>query len=148
LFFGDWDDDEWCVFDNYMIQCIQLYLKQGLIQSEFVNLKIRQLSAETSHDFIEWCGLLEGAEPNLKIAPDITIHLNEVYFDFINEYPDYGPKSKMTISRQKFYKWINAYCVYKTGEKPQEGRDLVGKWIVISAKEEDLDNDNTDYIEF
>ena len=92
--------------------------------------------------------MLEGAEPNLKIAPDITIHLNEVYFDFINEYPDYGPKSKMTISRQKFYKWINAYCVYKTGEKPQEGRDLVGKWIVISAKEEDLDNDNTDYIEF
>ena len=54
----------------------------------------------------------------------------------------------MTISRQRFYKWINAYCVYKTGEKPQEGRDLVGKWIVISAKEEDLDNDNTDYIEF
>ena len=147
LFFGDWDDDEWCVFDNYMIQCIQLYLKQGLIQSEFVNLKIRQLSAETSHDFIEWCGLLEGAEPNLKIAPDITIHLNEVYFDFINEYPDYGPKSKMTISRQRFYKWINAYCVYKTGEKPQEGRDLVGKWIVMNAEEE-KDEDESNYIPF
>jgi len=148
LFFGDWDDDEWCVFDNYMIQCIQLYLKQGLIQSEFVNLKIRQLSAETSHDFIEWCGLLEGAEPNLKIAPEITIHLNEVYFDFINEYPDYGPKSKMTISRQRFYKWINAYCVYKTGEKPQEGRDLVGKWIVISDKEEEKEDNDSNYIPF
>ncbi|MGI9555819.1 MAG: BT4734/BF3469 family protein, partial [Cyanophyceae cyanobacterium] len=60
LFFGDWDSDEWCFFDNYMIYCLQLYLKEGLIQSEFVNLKIRQLSAETSHDFIEWCGLLEG----------------------------------------------------------------------------------------
>ena len=30
LMFGDWNDDEWCQFDNYMIQCIQLYLKQGL----------------------------------------------------------------------------------------------------------------------
>ena len=110
LFFGDWDDDEWCVFDNYMIQCLQLYLKEGLIQSEFVNLKIRQLSAETSHDFIEWCGLLEGAQPNQKLIPDTRIYMNEMYFDFINEYPDYGPKSKMTISRQRFYKWITAYC--------------------------------------
>ena len=29
LFFGDWDDDEWCVFDNYMIECLQLYLNEG-----------------------------------------------------------------------------------------------------------------------
>lgn len=64
LMFGDWDDDMWCEFDNYMIQCLQLYLDQGLIQSVFVNLKVRQLSAETSHDFIEWCGLITGHQPN------------------------------------------------------------------------------------
>jgi len=136
LFFGDWDSEEWCYFDNYMIYCLQLYLKEGLIQSEFVNLKIRQLSAETSHDFIEWCGLLEGQEENQKLSIGIQISKNEMYFDFINEYPDYGPKSKMTISRQRFYKWLYAYCVYKTGVPPIEGKDMLGRWFMMEEKDE------------
>jgi hypothetical protein len=140
LFFGDWDSDEWCFFDNYMIYCLQLYLKEGLIQSEFVNLKIRQLSAETSHDFIEWCGLLEGQEENQKLYIGVQIKKNEMYFDFINEYPDYGPKSKMTISRQRFYKWLHAYCVYKTGAPPIEGKDMIGRWFMMEEEEEE-DND-------
>jgi len=137
LFFGDWDDDEWCVFDNYMIECLQLYLKEGLIESEFVNLKIRQLSAETSHDFIEWCGLLEGQQENEKLAVGIQINRNEVYFDFINEYPDYAPKSKMTISRQRFYKWLHAYAEFKTGLPAIEGRDMVGRWIRLQEPEKE-----------
>jgi len=135
LFFGDWNDDEWCVFDNYMIQCLQLYLREGLMQSEFVNLKIRQLSAETSHDFVEWCGLLDDNIQNTKLDFDIKIYMNELYFDFVNEYPDYAPKSKMTISRQRFYKWLHAYCVYRTGVKPFEGKDMNGKWIEIKRDE-------------
>jgi len=138
LFFGDWNDDEWCVFDNYMIQCLQLYLREGLIQSEFVNLRIRQLSAETSHDFVEWCGLLDDNIKNTKLEFGIKIYLNEMYFDFVNEYPDYAPKSKMTISRQRFYKWIHAYCVFKTGIKPFEGRDMTGKWIEIKEEENQI----------
>jgi hypothetical protein len=137
LFFGDWDDDEWCVFDNYMIECLQLYLKQGLVESNFVNLKIRQLSAATSHDFIEWCGLINGQEENDKLSLGLQIHKNEMYFDFINEYPDYGPKSKFTISRQKFYKWLHDYCVFKTGKEPIEGRDMTGRWIQLQEEEEE-----------
>ena len=33
--------------------------RHGLIKSEFVNLKIRRLSAETCHEFIEWCGIVK-----------------------------------------------------------------------------------------
>ena len=137
LFFGDWDSDEWCIFDNYMIQCLQMYLKDGLVQSDFVNLKIRQLSAETSHDFIEWCGLLKGTVPNEKLTPGIKIYKNEMYFDFINEYPDYGPKSKMTISRIRFYKWLHSYCMYSEGIAPEEGRDTTGRWFMIREKQEE-----------
>ena len=137
LFFGDWDDDEWCVFDNYMIECLQLYLGEGLVESEFVNLKIRQLSAATSHDFIEWCGLIADSNENDKLGFGFKIYKNELYFDFINEYPDYGPKSKMTISRQVFYKWLHAYAEYLTGEPPIEGRDLTGRWIEL--KEPDIE---------
>ena len=148
LFFGDWDDDEWCVFDNYMIQCLQLYLREGLIESEFVNLKIRQLSAETSHDFIEWCGLLEGTQPNSKLVPDIRLNTNELYLDFVQEYPDYSPRAKMSISRIRFNKWLYSFCMYKEGVPPEEGKDLNGKWIIMKQKPEDNTNNETEFIPF
>ena len=137
LFFGDWDDNEWCEFDNYMISCLQTYLRTGLIESQFVNLKVRQLSAETSHDFIEWCGLLKGIEPNTKLMPNTRIYKNELYFEFINEYPDYAPKAKMTISRTRFYKWLHSYSMYKYKEPAEEGRDHTGRWIIFKQTEEE-----------
>lgn len=70
LMFGDWDDAEWCVFDNYMVYCLQLHLNEGLIKSNFVNLAVRHLSAETSHEFIEWCGLLKGQTVNSKLMTE------------------------------------------------------------------------------
>jgi hypothetical protein len=137
LMFGDWNDDEWCEFDNYMIGCLSRYLHTGLVRSKFVNLKIRQLSAETSHDFIEWCGLVEGQPKNNTLEAGIRLYKNELYNDFVNEYPDYGPKSKMTISRTKFYKWLVAYGLFKYGLVPEEGRDMMGRWIIIHSNEQD-----------
>lgn len=136
LMFGDWDDDEWCEFDNYMIGCLQGYLATGLVKSKFVNLKIRQLSAETSHDFIEWCGLVDNSEPNRLLEPGERRYKQDLYMEFITEYPDYGPKSKMTISRTRFYKWLVSYCLFKEGVVPEEGRDQQGRWIRIRRKHE------------
>ena len=136
LMFGDWNDDDWCEFDNYMIGCLKGYLDTGLVKSKFVNLKIRQLSAETSHDFIEWCGLVDGQQRNTSLETGIRLYKNDLYHDFISEYPDYGPKAKMTISRTKFYKWLVSYAIYKEGVIPEEGRDLTGRWIIIHKKKE------------
>ena len=136
LFFGDWNDDEWCAFDNYMIKCVQGYLTTGLVESKFVNLKIRQLSAETSHDFIEWCGLINGSESNPLLQRDIKINLSSAYLDFIEQYPDYGPKAKLTISRIRFNKWMSSFATFKSGASPQEGRDNTGRWMRIKREDE------------
>ncbi|QGH72860.1 MAG: VirE protein [Podoviridae sp. ctrTa16] len=134
LFFGDWNDEEWCEFDNYMIGCLRGYLKTGLVKSQFVNLNIRQLSAETSHEFIEWCGLIGGMQGSQIIQLDTRLYKNELYFNFIEEYPDYAPKSRLTISRTRFYKWLESYAKFKTNELPEEGRDMSGRWIIIKSK--------------
>lgn len=136
LMFGDWNDDDWCEFDNYMIGCLKGYLATGLVKSKFVNLKIRQLSAETTHDFIEWCGLVEGQEKNISLVTDVRLYKNDLYHDFINEYPDYGPRGRMSISRTRFYKWLVAYGLFKEGIIPDEGRDLNGRWIIIHRKKD------------
>jgi len=139
LMFGDWNDDDWCEFDNYMIGCLKSYLRTGLVKSKFVNLKIRQLSAESSHEFIEWCGLVDSAERNVMLQVDTRLYKNELYSNFVEEYPDYGPRGRMSISRTKFYKWLIAYAIYKEGTMPEEDRDQQGRWIIIKSKKEDED---------
>lgn len=137
LMFGDWNDDDWCEFDNYMIGCLKSYLKTGLVKSKFVNLKIRQLSAETCHEFIEWCGLVDSNERNVALQTDTRLYKNELYSNFVDEYPDYGPRGRMSISRTKFYRWLVSYAIYKEGTMPEEDRDQQGRWIIIKSKKED-----------
>ena len=126
--FGEWDDNEWCQFDNYMVKCLQLFLDKGLLKSEFVNLKTRKLSAETCHEFVEWCGII-GEQPNTKLVTQTRIYKNDLYLDFIDENPDFAPKAKMTISRNRFNKWLVAYSLFQFNCPPSEGRDNVGRWI-------------------
>lgn len=131
LLFGDWNDDDWCEFDNYMIQCLQGYLNTGLVKSKFVNLKIRQLSAETSHEFIEWCGLVDGGDPTSNIELNAKIYKNDLYYKFIDEYPDYGQRGRMSISRTRFYRWLLLYASFISDVPAEEGRDMVGRYIII-----------------
>lgn len=128
-FFGDWNDDDWCQFDNYMIGCLKSYLKTGLVKTKFVNLQIRQLSAETCHEFIEWVGLVDGGNENIELG--VKHNKNDLYQSFTEEYPDYGPRGRMSLSRTRFYKFLSAYALYKTGMLPDQGRDHLGQWIIF-----------------
>jgi hypothetical protein len=135
MMFDDWDEEEWCKFDNYMINNLKSYLSTGLIKSEFVNLKVRKLSAETCHEFIEWCGIVDGDTTNDRMKIGEVMYKQDLYLDFIMDNPDFAPKAKMTISRTLFYKWLVSYGVYVTGVAPLEGRDSNGRWIKFVAKE-------------
>jgi hypothetical protein len=137
MLFNDWDEEEWCKFDNYMVNNLKSYLSTGLIKSTFVNLKIRKLSAATRHEFIEWCGIIDGNSKNDKIKLDELLYKQDLYLDFIMENPDFAPKAKMTISRTEFYKWLTTYGIYETGLTPIEGRDGNGRWIKFITKDGD-----------
>tara|TARA_R110002020_G_scaffold424088_2_gene633255 strand:- start:1141 stop:3513 length:2373 start_codon:yes stop_codon:yes gene_type:complete len=129
LLFGDWDEDEWCRFDNYMVNNLKGFLGTGLIQSEYKNLKDRKFIAETDHCFYEWAT----DKGNAVFRYDNTIYKNVLWKDFINEYPDFGPRAKMSISRQKFYKWLYAFAIFDTGKEPEEGRDTEGRYIIFNS---------------
>ena len=132
LMFGEWDDDEWCQFDNYMISNLQLYLENGLLKSAFVNLAIRKLSGRTSHDFIEWCGILNNTEGD-KFSVDKRMYMSDLYLDFTSEnnVPAYG---KDAISRSKFNKWLLSYASYKSHLELTTARDMIGKWMSLTPK--------------
>jgi hypothetical protein len=146
LLFGDWNDDEWCVFDNYMIRNLSNFLSTGLVKSEFVNLKIRKLSAETSHEFIEWCGLTRGSENNDRLVTNQYLLCQDLYADFIQENTDYGPRGKMSISKTKFYRWLIAYGLFLTGRNPEQSKSSQGKTIMFidETQEENQKADTID----
>jgi len=133
LMFGEWNDNDWCQFDNYMIQCLQLYLEHGLLKSEFINLKTRTLVADTSHAFIEWCGILD-TKPHPKLLKNKRIYKNDLFMDFTEEYPDYAQRGASAVSRNKFGKWLMSYAEYKYGCQALEGRDMMGRWIELVTK--------------
>ena len=136
LMFGEWNDDEWCAFDNYMIECLQIYLEHGLVKSPFVNLKTRNLITDTEPEFVEWCGILKGMPPNENLELNKRSYKQDLYIDFIEDNPDFGPKSKMTVSRIKFNKWLIAFNQFKYDCNPEEGRDRTGRWIRFRNRHE------------
>ena len=131
LLFSEWNEEEWCAFDNYMVENLMFYLSNGLIKADFKNLTIRKLSADTCHEFIEWCGLVGPENKNEAIKYNEKIYKNDLYLEFIEDNPDFAPKAKRTISRTEFYRWLSSFALYKTGVKPEEGRDLNGRWITF-----------------
>ena len=132
MMFSDWNDDDWCQFDIYMIGCLQRYLSTGLVKSKFVNLDIRKLSAETSHEFIEYCGLINNNNPSNLMARFLgyeAIYKKDLFDDFVNFYPDFAPRAKRTISRSQFGNWLVSFAVFREGVLPVQERDSSGQWI-------------------
>ena len=135
LLFSDWNEDEWCAFDNYMIENLMYYLNHGLVKSEFKNLSIRKLSAATSHEFIEFCGLILGSNPNELLRMNEKIYTKDLFTEFISENQDYAPRAKRSISNIAFNKWLVDYGEFrKDVVNIETDRDLNGKFIIYSTK--------------
>lgn len=126
LLFNDWNEKDWCAFDNYMIKLLQSYLKTGLVKCNFVNLKERKFRAETNAEFAEW---VHEFGPTLmpinhRFRPD------DVFDKFI---ADNNGMFRM-LSKQRFNSWLRTYCLYLTGMNPLESRDGAGKSMVFPSK--------------
>jgi len=141
LLFSEWDEDEWCAFDNYMVENLMFYLTNGLIKGKFKNKDIKTLGANTSHEFLEFCGLIGGYKMNDLLKFDEKIYKNDLYMEFIQDNPDFAPKAKRTISRIEFYRWLVEFGDYKKEVYDiKEDRDLNGRWIIYLTDKKKIKN--------
>jgi hypothetical protein len=99
-FFTQWDEAEWCRFDNFMIRCVKYFLENGLVESDKVNLNFRKLKNELGTEFMEFMELqkFDGSPLNRKSFRD----------EFNKQYPHV---SKFNTP-QKFNKKVKDYCDY------------------------------------
>ncbi|WP_336513770.1 bifunctional DNA primase/polymerase [Pollutibacter soli] len=99
-FFDDWDNAEWCRFDNYMVECIQLYLSEGLIEPENINLHKKKLIQDTNRNFIEWMDYM-----TVKNKIPVKIIKEDFKKQFTEMYPDF---EKLKV--ETFSKWVIRWC--------------------------------------
>lgn len=52
-FFNGWNKEEWQLFDFFMMNCLRIYLSEGLIQYENEGLRLKMLKNETAPEFYE-----------------------------------------------------------------------------------------------
>jgi hypothetical protein len=116
--FDEWDDKDWIAFDNYMINCLQYFLNNGLVESRFKNLLQRKFHQSTTSDFAEWA---EDKDNVFTKVPEATRSLPEMFNNFITDNPDYR-----NMRRSLFGKWIVRYGEYAFNCKPKKGRDQFG----------------------
>lgn len=100
--FDDWELPEFQKFDNYMVYCLQSFLKNGLINQNAKNIKMRKFIAETCMEFYEWISDRQNLPLNTR--NDKAIYYN----NFINEYKDF----QKWLTRKKFNIWVQKYASF------------------------------------
>jgi len=98
--FDEWNEDDFNRFNNYMVYCIQAYLKNGLVKQNAKNIKLRKFIAETSMEFYEWMSEEAGITFNKRLDK------KEYYNRFVESYPDF----KKWLRQNTFTKWMKKYC--------------------------------------
>ena len=103
-FFHGWNNEQWQLFDFFMMNCLRIYLSQGLIHYENENLRLKMLKNETSSDFIE---LME-EQFNVE---GILYSFSQVRAILIS---DYGERYYfLEKNKRKIVEWVERFADYK-----------------------------------
>ena len=87
-----------------MLNCVRLFLTHGLIRTEFVNLKVKKVIAETSTEFVEFA--------RMHLKNNSRYQRNEMFKKFETDNPGSYCKSS-----NQFYDWMREwgkYCAWNT----------------------------------
>ena len=129
--FDDWSLLDFQKFDNYIIYCLQLFLKTGLIKQNAKNIKMRKFIAETAMEFFDFIKENDNVPRNSR-------NDKKVYFDkFIEEYPDF----KKWLTRKKFNIWVQKFCSFMKYEYLSDNSNGLQWFEIKSDEEQNEDND-------
>lgn len=123
--FHDWDQEQWASFDWFIVGCIQMYLKDGLTQANWKNLNNRKLAGKTDSDFYEWA-------TSDNLPTDVRIYKGTKMQEFTDEYKDYGPRGKKTLTDKRWKKWLDIWGAHHRYEV-DHGQDSMGRYVVFKS---------------
>ena len=119
-FFDEWSDDEWIDFDNYIIECVQKYLKKGLVKVDSINANKKRFIQNTCKEFFDYI-----QEGNIELEK--LYYTTDLLMDFVKE-----NKEMKDISSKMFISWVKQYANYY-GYQLQKGKcnETKKRWIKL-----------------
>jgi len=115
-FFRDWNEEAWNKFDTIMLNCVQEYLKNGIIKPETINLDIKKLREHTSEQFVDF---MEGD------TDDWNNRIKKIEFNFdydkkmlFNEFRERYITDTQTLKQNEFTKWLRYYAEHNKEFEP------------------------------
>lgn len=129
-FFRDWSKEQWHQFDNFMLHCMQCYLKNGLSKPRPINLNVRKLQEETCQEFILWM-------EDLNIKHQEEYDKKTLYEWFIRDHSTHNFKN--WLEQRIFTKWLRLYADFHEDfegykERRSNNRDFI-RYIKKSQSE-------------
>jgi len=127
FFFSGWSEEEWLLFDNFMIGCVRLYFERvnkdnGFKFPEYKSntMSEKRLLVSTNSDFIEYV---------------VNISLNEVHITNVlyeNYLKAFNIKENV-FSQHKFSKWIKEYASINNFRLTKYPKNINGKnkWVFM-----------------
>jgi len=108
FFSTDWNDLDWTQFDNFMIMCIQNYLKYGLKEAKGINLDARKLLDRTNMEFMTW---MNEKWESKEIKPNITYDKKVMHENFLEQNPDFKDDKRLKQQRE-FTKYLRYFAEF------------------------------------
>ena len=96
IFFDEEWGNEWDLYYKFMMECVQTYLKYGLVEADTLNLKKSKAVSNTSQEFQDFM------EERFKVSE--WINKRELLEEFNSKYPDLDDPTP-----HKFHKWLSYY---------------------------------------
>lgn len=105
LFFDDWDFQQWNLTWNLLAECVQLYLRFGVVEAPGERIAQRKLRQFMGESFISWAEEYFSREENLN-APIIRKDMQDAFFE-------YEPTQRKYTTSSRFKQKILKYCEWK-----------------------------------
>jgi len=141
-FFSGWDEAEWNLFYNYMLDCEILYLETEFVDYERINLKNRKLSiAISDDDILNFCENI-----CYQILTEKTNLSNKEIFDIFKEKynNDEITQTRITRSLNKYIQINNLKAIKYTSFKDINNKTVRG---FIFVKNFENSKDVINYLE-
>jgi hypothetical protein len=98
--YDDWTPEQWNLFDNFMMWCVQQYLLHGVAKPVNKNLSLKKLKNSVPDTFIEWFKLKEFEHGVYHELGTLANEFRAVDHDCAK------------VTNRKISGWIKAYCDY------------------------------------
>lgn len=105
LFFDEWDFEQWNLMWNLLAECVQIYLRFGVVESPSQRIEQRKLRQSMGEDFISWADEYFSDDERRNVR----LKRREVYDDYL----EYAPDQRRYTTASRFKSLIRYYCQWK-----------------------------------